>query len=146
MRQSVETPQAEEQDPILARCDELHSIVISAYETGVTMDEAEKNAALCLGVQMEIATAIAPYNLDTKMRKSGLKAIKSRAYMQELSKHDKKPAEAFLDHAVAGDISVQNEETAFAKAEARKEELQSYLDVFKEAHIYFRGVAKGSIN
>ena len=127
-------------------CQELETVVQDAYENGVTLTEAEKLAAKMLGAQIAIARALENTDLDARMRKNGVKAIKAAVYMDELTKHEKKPAEGFLEHAVNLNKMVADEQTAYDTADARKDALFTYLGIFKDAHIYFRGVAKGAFN
>jgi hypothetical protein len=125
-------------------CEELQVAVTEAYESGVTMERAEAMAARMLGAQLTIAAALATADLNARMRKNGVKAIKASVYMQEIARYDKKPSEGFLEQAVNAEKLVTDEADAYEKADATKEELQSYFGIFKDAHIYFRGIAKGS--
>ncbi len=124
-------------------CAGLEKDVKQAYEEGVTLMEAEKLAAKCLGVQLQLAREIKVVDLDSRMKKHGIKAIKAQVYMEELAKHEKKPAEAFLDHAVNQSPLLTAAENDFAIADTDKEELTNFFGIFKDAHIYFRGIAKG---
>lgn len=125
-------------------CAELRQAIESAYEQGVTVPEAEKLAARTLTVRLELADEIKVTSLDAKMKRHGVKATRANAYMDEMAKHDKKPAEAFLENAVNLSEAVANEEMAHAEAEAEFQKLIAYLDVFKDAHLYFRNIAKGT--
>jgi hypothetical protein len=114
-----------------------------AYNGDVTMDEAEKLAAKFLTAQMEVAERLRGGRLDTKIRKRGLKSMKSQVRMDEIKKHDKKPTEGFLEDVVNLDPQVSALEDAFDLAEVETEYLETILGIFKDAHIYFRGTAKG---
>lgn len=134
-------PTGDDLDTLVAR---LQKAVTDAYESGVTMEEAERLAAMCLSAQLDIAKALSAADLDSRMKKNGLKATKANAYMREINAHDKKPAEGFLDQAVALDPLVNTTVDLFERADARKEELTLYFGIFKDAHIYFRGISKGN--
>lgn len=131
---------------ILALCQELETTVQAAYEDGVTIEAAEKLAARMLAAQMKIAMQLASTDLDARMKKNGVKAMKAAAYMDEIAKHEKKPSEGFLENAVNANEIVGKEADAYEKADAEKDALATYLGIFKDAHIYFRTLAKGSFN
>ncbi len=114
-----------------------------AYNGDITIDEAERLAAKFLSARMNTADEIKAASLDARMRKRGLKALKSTVRQQEISKHDKKPTEGQLDDTVNTNQMVQGEERGFDEAEVEVEHLETYLDVFKDAHVYFRGISKG---
>ena len=122
---------------------ELKAIVEKAYAEGTTLEEAERLAAHFLGAQMRVAEELAQIDLDSRMKKSGLKAIKAAVYMEAVSKADKKPAEGWLENHVALNELVGEAQTSFDTADSRKVSLEVYLGIFKDAHIYFRGIAKG---
>ena len=125
-------------------CLELETVVKNAYEKGVSLEEAERLAAKMLGAQMVIAKELEVVDLDSRMKKNGVKTIKAAVYMEELTKHEKKPAEGFLEHAINLNKLVGDEQSAYEKVDARKDALNTYLSIFREAHIYFRTVSRGS--
>lgn len=122
---------------------ELTEIIQSAYESSVTIQEAEKLAARFLHAQLQVAEELKASDLNGRMRKSGLKAVKSAIRMEEVRKHEKKPTEGALDDLVNTNEMVSAEQEALDTAEVQTEYLQNLLNVFKDAHIYFRGVSKG---
>ncbi len=125
-------------------CSELKQIIETAYEQGVSMAEAEKLAAKTLVIRLELSQELKRVDLDSRMKKHGVKVTRADAYMTELKKHDKKPVESFLDATITMDKNVIEAEHDYAKADVQREMIQNYLDIFKDAHIYFRGIAKGS--
>jgi hypothetical protein len=122
---------------------ELAADVQRAYDEGVSLEEAERLAAKFLGAQMRIAEELARVDLDARMKKNGLKAIKSRVYMDAATSGDKKPAENFLENLVNLSTDVCVSQDMYDESDSRKESLSVYLGIFKDAHIYFRGIAKG---
>jgi chromosome segregation ATPase len=122
---------------------ELEDDIKRAYEESVTIEEAEKLAAKFLGAQIEIARMLREVSLDCRMRKQGLKAIKSAVRTDEIGKHDKKPTEGALDDVVNLSELVSGEEKRYDEAEAAREELERFYGIFHEAHIFFRGISKG---
>lgn len=131
---------------ILLLCKELEESVQAVYEDGVTIEQAEKLAAKMLGAQMKIAMQLASIDLDSRMKKNGVKSVKAAVYMDEISKHEKKPAEAYLENAVNLNELVCKEQDSYERSDAEKNALSTYLGIFKDAHIYFRTVAKGNFN
>lgn len=123
---------------------ELRTATDSAYENGVTMPEAEKLAAMALSRSLALADELKVRSLDARMKKHGAKATRAAIYMEELKKHEKKPAEAFLENAVNASDVVAKAEYDLAEAEVNVEHLWSYLGVLKEFHIHHRGIAKGT--
>lgn len=125
---------------------ELEKIIQNAYENGITLDDAERLAARFLHAQLKVSTELSRLELDSRMRKSGLKAVRAAVYLEEATKGDKKPSDVMLQAIVDRDKMVQDEQDAFDRAESSKNELERIYSVYQNAHIYFRGVAKGGFN
>ena len=125
-------------------CDQLEAAIESSYTDGVSLEEAERLAGRFLGAQLAVSAELKKYSLDARMRKSGLKAVRSAVYLAEVQKNEKKPTETMLASLVDTHEVVQSEQTALDTAEVEREDLERYFDVFGNAHIFFRGVAKGS--
>lgn len=142
-RKSVELAQEQEVSKIHNEFGELAADVQRAYEEGTPIEEAERLAAKFLGAQMKVAEELAAVDLDSRMKKNGLKATKSAVYMAAATAGEKKPSEGFLENTVNLDSGVAQAQERFDTADARKEALTIYLGIFKDAHIYFRGIAKG---
>lgn len=123
--------------------DELAGKIKSVYENAVTMDEAEKLAAEFLHAQMIVAEELRVADLDARMQKSGYKAVSAAVYMENATKTEKKPSDTLLQNTVDLNELVQKAREAYDKAEVEKDALQNYFNIFREAHIYFRGIAKG---
>lgn len=139
----AEAPAAVEDNNIVQECEALKGIVARAYQEPILMDEAERLAARFLNAQMLIAEELRTSDLDARMRKNGLKAVKASVYMAAATAGEKKPSEGFLENLVTKDSVVQREQDAYDRADSYKESLTIYLGIFKDAHIYFRGIAKG---
>lgn len=115
----------------------------NAYESSPTLDEAEKLAAMFLDAQLRVGAELRSVDLDSRMKKSGLKAVKAAVYREEATRGDKKPTEAMLTALIDSSELVVGSQVQFDEVEVIRDELQNYLSVFKDAHIYFRGIAKG---
>lgn len=126
--------------------EQLEAKIQLAYLEGVTVTEAEKLAAEFLYAQLQISSELAKKDLDARMKKTGVKAIKAATYMNAASAGEKKPTEAMLAATVDQNTIVQKEQDKLDDAEVTKAELERVYDVFLNAHIYFRGVAKGNFN
>jgi len=115
-------------------CQQLESEIQQSYEEGVTLEQAEKLAGKFLKAQMQVSAELTKADLDSRMRKSGVKAVRAAIYLDIVSKGDKKPTEA----------TVSSEQDSYDRAEVTKAELERYYDIFVNAHIFYRGVAKGN--
>lgn len=123
---------------------ELSSDIARTYEEGVTLPEAEKLAAKFLTGQLMVSSTLAVIDLDAKMRKAGTKSVRAAVYLEASTSADKKPTEATLAAIVEINEEVKNQQEELDKAEVSRDELQRMYDIFGNAHIYFRGIAKGN--
>lgn len=130
-------------DELFKLCSELQNVIESAYNQGVTLPEAEKLAARFLSAQMTIAQALQDADLNARMKKTGVKAIKAAIYMEAATKDPKKPSDTLLEHLVNMNALVMNEQSGMDTAEVELDNLQNYFNIFREGHIFFRGIAKG---
>jgi hypothetical protein len=144
------TPDAEDRKPVSAQepkeFEQLVKIVRTAYESGTTMDEAERHAARFLEAQLNVAAELASLDLDARMKKNGMKAARAQIYLDLCAGSEKKPSDTFLEQQVTLDRTVNLAVDLYEKADARRENLTLYLGIFKDAHVYFRGIAKGAYN
>lgn len=124
-------------------CDKLEAEIVQSYTEGVTIEEAEKLAGQFLHAQMQVSTELKKFDLDSRMRKTGVKAVKAAIYMDAATKPEKKPTEAMLSAIVDQHEVVQSEQTELDKAEVERDDLDRLFSVFKEAHVHFRQLSKG---
>lgn len=122
---------------------ELENDIKAAYEQGVTMEQAERLAAKFLAAQVAIGEELRTADLNARMRKSGVKAVKAAVYLEAATKGDKKPSDVMLGAIVDSDKLVNDEQAGLDEAEVNRNALDNYLSVCREAHIYFRSIAKG---
>lgn len=123
---------------------ELEDIIKMSYENGVTLEEAEKLAARFLYEQMKVSDELKKLDLDARMRKSGVKAIRAAIYMEAATKDPKKPSDVMLEAIVNIHELVQGEQNELDKAEVERAALERYYDIFANAHIFFRTIARGN--
>lgn len=124
-------------------CKDLESKIIKSYEEGVSLEDAERLAAEFLYGQMAVSGELKKADLDSRMRKSGVKAVRAAIYLDEVKKGDKKPTEAQLTAILDSHEVVALEQQSFDTAEASRDELERLHNTFRDAHIHYRGVAKG---
>lgn len=129
-----------------ALCIELEAEIKNAYEQSITTGEAEKLAAKFLHAMLITADRLREVDLNVRMRKTGVKAVKAGVYMQAATAGDKKPSDVLLQNLVELDASVSELQVEFDTAESEHDHLQNKYNIFKEAHIFFRGVSKGNFN
>lgn len=127
----------------LAFCAELEKDISDAYEQGTTIEQAERLASKFLSGQLLVSKELEAADLDSRMRKSGLKAIKAAVYMEAATKGDKKPSDTFLQSLVDMDQMVGESQKSLDSAEVSRDSLDRYYNIFKDAHIFFRGVSRG---
>lgn len=121
----------------------LTAKIKESYESGITMDEAEKLASEFLHAQLMIAAELKNLDLNARMNKTALKAIRAAIYMREATKSEKKPSDTFLNELINTDEIAISEQDRLDNAEVELDSLQNYFNVFKEAHIHFRTISKG---
>lgn len=122
--------------------EDLTQKIKDAYESGVTVGEAEKLASEFLHAQLLIADELKAADLSARMRKTGTKAVKAAIYMQE-ARVIKKPSDTFIENVINLSELVQGEQESLDAAEVELDALQNTFNIFREAHIHFRGIAKG---
>lgn len=125
------------------RYEQLEKKIVTSYSEGVTISDAESLAAEFLEAMLLVSSDLRQADLDTRMRKTGLKAVKAAVLLEEARKGDKKPADSLLAALVDRSELVISEQKSFDTAENEKESLERLFSVFKESHVHFRGISKG---
>lgn len=117
--------------------------IVDTYE-GVTIELAESLAAEFLSAQLQVSKELKKHDLNARMSKSGLKAIRAAVYTESAKLVDgKKPTEAAIAAMVDSDELVLGEQRSLDVAEVERDELDRVFNVFSNAHIFYRGVSKG---
>lgn len=122
---------------------DLEDIIVNSYESGTTLDEAEKLAARFLSAQIQVSAALRSVDLTARMAKSGVKAVRAAVYLSEIQKAEKKPSDVMLGAIVDSDDLVTSEQNRLDTAEVDRDSLERYYNIFANAHLYYRGIAKG---
>lgn len=123
---------------------DLETKIQSTYENGISMVQAEALAGEFLKAQLSVSRELTKSDLDSRMRKTGVKAIKAAVYMEAASKGDKRPTQDMLAAIVDANEIAAGEQRKLDEAEVSKAELQRYYDIFKEAHIFMRSISRGT--
>ncbi len=121
----------------------LETKIKNTYLEGISIDDAEKLAAEFLHAQMIVSTQLSKADLDSRMKKAALKAIRSAAYIGIIDSNEKKPTEAAIEAMINTNPLVSTQQDGFDDAEVDRDELQRYYQIFRESHIYYRGISKG---
>lgn len=122
----------------------LQDKIKAAYESSITIPEAEKLAGEFLHAQFVISKELAIADLDARMRKQGVKAIKAALYMEGATKVDKKPSDVLLNAQVDMSELTQSEQTSYDEAEVYAESLKTHLRICSESHVYFRQLSRAT--
>lgn len=122
---------------------DIQDKIKETYEKSITIEQAEEFAAELLYTQMLLSSQIKKADLDRRMKRTGLKSIRAALRLEIASKGEKKPTEATIDAMVDSNELYVGEQNRFDEAEVNTEELERIFNIIKEAHIYYRGVAKG---
>jgi hypothetical protein len=124
-------------------CKDLEEKIQNSYTKGVGLEEAERLAGEFLTAQIRISQELEAQDLDARMRKSGLKAVRGAAYLDIVSKDAKKPTESHISALIDTDKLVGQEQDGLDKAEVSRDSLERYYHIFQNAHLHFRAIARG---
>lgn len=127
-------------------CKVLEGDIQRSYTEGVTVGEAEKLAGQFLHAQMQVSEHLKKVDLDAKMRKTGVKAVRAAIYMEAATKDPKKPSDVMLEAIVNLNDVVQAEQTSLDEAEVNRDNLERYYNIFRDAHVHFRTIARGKFD
>lgn len=130
-------------DPELrAFCEEITSDIKNSYEMSITIPEAERLAGKFLYAMLVLSESVRQADLNSRMRKSGVKAIRAAIYLEAVQKSDKKPSDVLLEQMINSNPIVASQQEGFDTADVNKDFLQNVYNVSKEAHVHFRTIAK----
>lgn len=124
-------------------CEELTQALKDSYQQGVSLEDAEKLAGKFLYAEILVSDELRKADLNSRVRKQGVKALRAALYMEEAKKTDKKPSDTWIEAAVNMNELTSSEQNGLDEAEIERDRLQSYFNIFKEGHIFMRGIAKG---
>ena len=122
----------------------LENKIKASYEESITMPEAEKLAAEFLHAQIVVSGELRKSDLDARMKKSGVKALRANAYLSIVSEAEKKPTETQIASIIDTDQLVIKNQELLDKSEVDRANLERYYDIFTNAHVFYRNVARGN--
>jgi hypothetical protein len=121
----------------------LEQKIITSFTDGVTLSEAEQLAGEFLGAQIQISEELKEESIRHRMLKADLKEIAARLFYDEATKGEKKPSDSLLQSIVDKDPGVKEATQKHLLSEERANELYRLLNIFANAHLHFRSIAKG---
>lgn len=127
-------------------CKGLEDKIQAAYTEGLTVTEAEKLAGEFLHAMLAVSSELKAADLCARMHKSGVKAIRAGVYLKTVQSNDKKPTEAQIGALIDSDEIVQSEQNAYDTAEVDRDDLERYYNIFREAHVWARGISRGKFD
>ncbi len=127
-------------------CKGLEEKIQAAYTEGLTIADAEKLAGEFLGAMLAVSVELKAADLSSRMHKAGVKAVRAGVYLKTIQGVDKKPTEAAIAALVDTNEVVQSEQDAYDTAEVDKDNLERYYNIFREAHVWARGISRGKFD
>jgi uncharacterized protein (DUF1778 family) len=120
----------------------LEQKIISSYTDGVTLDDAEKLAAEFLDAQIQVSQELKRVSLESRLLKSVVKEERAKVLYKAATESEKKPSDSILQALVDSNLNVLEQQNAFDKAEEETKELDRMFSIFRDAHIYYRGISR----
>lgn len=127
-------------------CQSLEGKIQNSYIEGVTTEAAELLAGEFLYAQMAVSSELKKADLDSRMKKTSLKSIRATMYNGIVSGSDKKPTEASIESQINTNDIVIKTQDELDQSEVERDNLMRCYNIFREAHIHFRGIAKGKFD
>lgn len=121
----------------------LEQKIIQSYQEGVTPMTGETLAAEFLEAQIKVSEEVKIAALNARLNKSVLKEARAKLLYAEATKGDKKPSDSILQAIVDSDKRVLGIQNLFDESEEDANELERMYNIFREAHIFYRGISKG---
>lgn len=108
-------------------------------------DKADKTAALCLEAQLKISYFIESIELKVKHMKNEISRVEGEKYFEiKSSNTDKKITEVALQQSLAKDPDVVKAKHEYAIAESEAKKFGYIINTLKDAHVFFRTLAKNN--
>lgn len=126
--------------------EDLKQDVLNVYEQGISIEDAERKAAKFLHAQIVLSEHIQKADLHARMSKNGYKTLKAKVYLEIVQSAEKKPTETQLESMLATNEQVAASQDTYEKAEVESEALHRLYEIFRDGHIFLRGIAKGNFS
>lgn len=120
----------------------LEQKIITSYTEGVSLQDAEKLAAEFLSAQIAVSEELKKSAIMARLLKAQVKSTRAEVLLAEVAKVDKKPSDSMLQALVDVNGSVNTIQTDFDTAEEEANELERTYNIFRDAHIYYRGISR----
>jgi hypothetical protein len=121
---------------------QLEQKIIKSYTEGTTLDEAERLAAEFLSAQIAVSEELKKSSLKARLLKNSSKAVRASILYEAATTPEKKPSDSILQALVDKNSDVQATQTSFDEAEEDANELDRMYNIFRDAHVYYRGIAR----
>jgi len=142
-----ETPKPETRAERVERLvGEVTKEIRKVHKTQYSQEESEKTAALALEAQFELTEFLSEAELISKEKKLEVEHAEAEKYIQfKTSPPDGivKPTDQAIKALVSKDVEVNQAKKAQYKSEADYNKWKNLFGTLKDAHILFRGLAKG---
>jgi hypothetical protein len=125
---------------------QLEQKIIQSYQEGVTPLTGETLAAEFLAAQISVSEEIKRASIKARLSKSVVKEERGKLLYKEATTPEKKPSDTLLNALVDSNIDILACQMAYDKDEETANELERLYNIFREAHIFYRGVAKGKFD
>lgn len=131
-------------EEFMQMCDDLESEIVRSYTETISIPQAENLAGKFLTAQLQVSRELQIAELDSRMKKSGAKAVAASVFLNTAKSGDKKPSDNLIAATVDSDKIVCEQRDSYDRADVYVNTLERYYDIFREAHIFFRGQARQS--
>lgn len=121
----------------------LEQKIIKAYTEGTNLVDAESLAAEFLEAQIKVSEELKEESIRHRMLKADLKERAASVLYAAATAGDKKPSDSILQALVDKDPGVKEAYQVHIVAEEHANELERLYNIFRESHVYFRGISRG---
>jgi hypothetical protein len=116
-----------------------------AFQNGsYAIDKADKTAAMFLEAQLRLGYYLEEVELNAKNLKNQITKIEAEKYFEYKLANTGKVTEGVLTNSVAKDDAVVLAKKLAAEAESTLKKWAYISNTLKDAHVFFRTVAKGN--
>lgn len=131
------------EDEILSSFTKISKELRAVHEGNFDEKRAIRAAALALKIQMDLAELLPEVEAQAKGQKNDLEIVESEVYFdQSIRPGDKKPSEAALKHLVTKADQTKIAHLKMVESEKKSKRWNIVLGTVREAHIFFRTLAK----
>jgi len=136
-------PEETREERVVILISSIAEEITIAHKKKYDQETAEQTAALCLDAQRELAEFLSEAEFLSKESKADVERLESEQYFYYKGKAVGKTSDAALKQEVARDKEVVKAKKKQFRAEADYNKWRNLFGFLKDAHYYFRGVAKG---